>query len=196
LGWADKHDRHSFSFETKLIDTLQATKNQTKTAELLRCSFRLVNRIIHQSTERGLSRRDIKSHPIEDISLDEKSFKKGHKYVTVISHPRSGCVLDVGENRDEKSVTALLEKTFTKKQLMNINTVCMDMWKSYINAVGYCIPNAEIVHDKFHLIKYLNEAIDNIRRREVKENEVLKYGRYTLLKNEENRTEFQKQLFE
>ncbi|MBK9257657.1 MAG: transposase [Saprospiraceae bacterium] len=52
-----------------------------------------------------------------------------------------------------------------------------------------------MVHDKVHLIKYLNEAIDKIRRREVNENHVLKYGRFTLLKNEENRTEFQQQLF-
>lgn len=195
LGWADKHARHSYSFEIKVIDSLKATKNQTQTAVLLGCSFRLVNRIIHQSTERGLSRRDTKKQPIEDISLDEKSFKKGHKYVTVLSHPRSGCVLDVGENRDEKSVIELLQRTFTKEQLMNINTVCMDMWKAYINAAGKSMPNAEIVHDKFHLIKYLNEAIDKIRRREVKENHVLKYGRFTLLKNEENRTEFQQKLF-
>lgn len=196
LGWADKHDRHTYSFEIKVIDTLNGTRNQTKTSELLGCSFRLANRIIHQSTERGLSRRDMQKQPIEDIGLDEKAFKKGHKYVTVISHPRSGCVIDVGEDRDEKSVIELLRKTFTEQQLVKINTVCMDMWKSYINAVDQCIPNAEKVHDKFHLIKYLNDAIDNIRRREVKENEVLKYGRYTLLKNEENRTEFQKQLFE
>jgi transposase len=196
LGWADKHDRHTYSFEIKVIDTLQATKNQTKTAELLRCSFRLVNRIIHQCTERGMLRREIQKHPIEHISIDEKSFKKGHKYVTVISHPRSGCVLDVGENRDEHSVIELMSRTFSKKQLSNIKTVCMDMWKSYMNAVSKSIPQAEIVHDKFHLIKYLNEAIDKIRRREVKENEILKYSKYTLLKSEEKRTEFQKDLFD
>jgi transposase len=196
MGWADKHDRHTYSFEIKVIDTLKGTRNQTKTSELLGCSFRLVNRIIHQSTERGMARREIQKHPIEDISIDEKSFKKGHKYVTVLSHPRSGCVLDVGEDRDEQSVIELLSRTFTKEQLMNINTVCMDMWKSYMNAIKHSMPKAEIVHDKFHLIKYLNEAIDKVRRREVQDNEVLKYGRYTLLKNEENRTTFQKELFE
>ena len=196
LGWADKHDRHTYSFEIKVIDTLLATKNQTRTSELLRCSFRLVNRIIHQCTDRGMLRREIQKYPIDHISIDEKSFKKGHKYVTVISHPSSGCVLDVGENRDEHSVIELISRTFSKKQLLNIKTVCTDMWKSYMNAVNKSIPQAEIVHDKFHLIKYLNEAIDKIRRREVKENEILKYSKYTLLKSEEKRTEFQKELFE
>ncbi|MFN8339869.1 MAG: ISL3 family transposase [Saprospiraceae bacterium] len=195
-GWAEPHHRHTCSFEIKVIDTLKATKNQTKTGALLGSSFRIVNAIMHGSTQRGLERRNLKIYEIEDISIDEKSFKKGHKYVTVISHPRSGCVLDVGEDRDERSTTDLLRKTFTKNQLSNIKTVCMDMWKSYMNAVNKCIPDAEIVHDKFHLIKYLNDAIDSIRRREVHDNEILKYGRYTLLKNEENRTVFQQELFE
>ena len=196
IGWADRYDRHTYSFEIKVIDILKATKNQTKTSELLGCSFRLVNSILHQSTERGLQRRNIQIAPIDHISIDEKSFKKGHHYVTVISDPVSGCVLDVGEDRDERSVVELLTNTFSVKQLKNIKTVCLDMWKAYINAVGKIIPQAALVHDKFHLIHYLNAAIDKIRRREVKDNEILKNSRYALLKNEGNRTQLQEKIFE
>ena len=195
-SWSNQRDRHTYSFEIKVIDCLRATQKQTRTAELMGCSFRLVNRIIHRCTDRGMSRREISDLPFEHISIDEKSFKKGHKYVTVLSHPRSGCVIDVGENRDQKSVEELLEKAFTISQLDQILTVSMDMWKSYINTANKKMPNAEIVHDRFHLIKYLNEAIDRVRRREVRDNEVLKKSRYALLKNEENRTEKQKERFE
>ena len=132
-GWSDKSDRHTYSFEIKVIDTLKACKNQTKTAELMSCSFRLVNRIIHRCTERGMSRRDSHSMAFQHISIDEKSFKKGHKYVTVLSHPRSGCVIDVGENRDQRSVIKLMETTFTPSQLEDMLTVSMDMWLSLIH---------------------------------------------------------------
>ena len=196
VGWAGKHDRHSYHFETKVIDLLLATKNQTKTAEFLGCSFRLVNRILHRCVERGLELRNTDKVPFEHISIDEKSFKKGHKYVTVLSHPRSGVVLNVGEDRDGKSVKSLLTKTFTKQQLNDINTVSMDMWQPYINTITNKCPNAEIVHDKFHLVAYLNKGIDQVRRREVKQHDELKNSRYVLLKNQNNLTEKQHERFE
>jgi len=196
VGWADNHDRHTYDFEIKIIELLNATKNQSKTAEFMNCSFRLVNRILHRSTQRGMQRRTINKIPFEHISIDEKSFKKGHKYVTILSHPKSGVVLDVGENRDTQSAERLLEQTFTPKQMESINTVSMDMWQPYINSVENKLPNAEIVHDKFHLIKYLNEVIDKIRRREVKNNVILKNSRYILLKNPDNLTENQQVKYE
>lgn len=196
MGWANKHDRHSFHFEKKVIDLLLATKNQSKTANYLGCSFRLVNRILHRCVERGLERRDTGAVPFEHISIDEKSFKKGHKYVTVLSHPRSGVVLNVGENRDGKSTRLLLTETFTQQQLNNINTVSMDMWQPYINTITAQCPNAEIVHDKFHLVAYLNKSIDQVRRREVKQHDELKDSRYALLKNQNNLTQNQQKKFE
>lgn len=196
MGWAGKHDRHTYHFEIKIINLLNATKNQTKTAEFMNCGFRLVNRIMHRCTERGMERRSISKTPFEHISIDEKSFKNGHKYVTVISHPRSGVVLDVGEDRDGKSVERLLTNTFTDQQRESMNTVSMDMWQAYINSVENKLPNAEIVHDKFHLVAYLNKSMDQVRRREVEDNEELINSRYALLKNEENMTEKQKQKFE
>jgi transposase len=143
-----------------------------------------------------MERRPRSKYPIEHISIDEKSFKKGHKYVTVLSHPKTGVVLDVGENRDEESVNNLIVSTFTKDQRDNMLTISMDMWKAYINAAKTTLPNAEVVHDKYHLIAYLNKSMDQVRRREVKIEEELKDSRYALLKNEINMTEKQKVKFE
>lgn len=196
IGWAGKHDRHTFHFEIKVIDLLLSTKNQTKTALIMQCGFRLVNRIMHRCVERGLERRDTTMFPFEHISIDEKLFKKGHQYVTVLSHPKSGLVLNVGEGRNEQAASALLSHTFTPQQLQSINTVSMDMWQSYINTVNKKCPNAEIVHDKFHLIAYLNKGIDMVRRREVKQHDELKHSRFALLKNQANLTEKQREKFE
>lgn len=195
-GWASGHERHTFLFEHAVIDLLHATKNQTRTAKLMRCGFNVVNRIIHLSTKRGMERRKLDSIVFEHLSIDEKSFKKGHQYVTVLSHPASGCILEVEKDRTKDACKTLVEKSLTQNQRNNIQTVSMDMWKAFISTSKEVFPNAQIVHDRFHLVKYLNEAIDKVRRREVKQHQELKDSRYALLKNPENLTEKQRIKFE
>src|SRR5699024_7624648 len=126
--WASKHERHTYLFERMAIDILQATKNQTKTAELLRCGFNIINRIIHTSTNRGLARRDIKDGIFEHLSIDEKAFKRGHQYVSVLSSPLAGCVIDLVEGRTKESVRKLYDDTLSKKQQKQVKTMSLDMW--------------------------------------------------------------------
>ena len=86
VPWADNYERHTYLFERLAIDLLKATKNQTQTMKLLRCGFNVVNRIIDHSVERGMERRP-KDVAFTNLSIDEKSFRKGHSYVTVLSSP-------------------------------------------------------------------------------------------------------------
>jgi len=194
--WADKHTRHTHLFEHAIIDLLLATKNQTKTAKIMRCGFNVINRVIHLSTERGLSRRDLSKKNFSHLSLDEKSFKKGHKYISVLSDPRSGFIIDVEEGRSKQSVEKLFDKSMTKQQQEGVKTISLDMWKAYISTSKNKLPNVSIVHDRFHLVKYLNTTIDKVRRREVKTNQELINSRYALLKNQENLTEKQRIKFD
>jgi len=193
--WADDYERHTYMFERVAIDILRATKNQTKTAELLRCGFNVINRIIHNSVKRGLNNRP-KDYCFEHLSIDEKSFRKGHHYVTVLSDPISGVVINVTENRDYSSCERVLTELMKKEYLEKVKTVTIDMWKPYLNAIRTLLPNTQIIHDKFHLVKYLNDAVDKVRRREVKKHEDLKNTKYIFLKNPENQTEKQRIKFE
>ena len=195
VPWAGSYERHSYLFERLAIDILLSTKNQTKTAKLLRCGFNVINRIIQVSVERGLLARP-KDHVFEHISLDEKSYKKGHKYITALSDPIAGVIIDVCEDRDIASCERLLRKIFNKQNIDKVKTVSMDMWKAYIHVVKKVLPKSKIIHDRFHLVKYLNEAIDKVRKREVKIHEDLKESRYVFLKNPENLTEKQRIKFE
>lgn len=194
--WASGYERHTFLFEHAVIDLLNATKNQSKTAALLGCSFNVVNRILHLSTKRGLSRRRLGDLSFDHLSLDEKSFKKGHQYVTVLSHPTSGCVMAVGEGRSIEACKGLINSTLTTKQQQEVKTISMDMWQAYISTAKEMLPCAKIVHDRFHLVSYLNGAIDKVRRREVKAHAELKHSRYALLKNPKNLTEKQRIKFD
>jgi len=113
-----------------------------------------------------------------------------------LSHPASGCVLDVEEDRTKEACKKLLSNSLTTEQLNKVSAISMDMWKAFILTAQEILPNASIVHDRFHLVKYLNEAIDKVRRREVKQHQELKNSRYALLKNPENLTERQRIHFE
>jgi transposase len=72
----------------------------------------------------------------------------------------------------------------------------MDMWEAYMNGTQEILPKTKIVHDRFHLINYLNDAIDKVRRRESKDYEELKNSRYSVLKNLGNLIEKQYYKFE
>jgi transposase len=150
---------------------------------------------MHNATARGLKKRDSNA-VYKQLSLDEKSFKKGHDYVTVLSNQEEGIILDVVKDRTKKATKELLNNTLNEYQISKVETVSLDMWKAYNTAVDEILPKAKKVHDRFHLIKYLNEAIDNVRKREVKKNKVLRDSRYAMLKNRFNLTEKQHFKFE
>ena len=70
----------------------------------------------------------------------------------------------------------------------------MDMWQAFMTSAGKQVPKAEIVHDKFHIAKYLGEAVDKVRRSESKAlkdegDETLKGSRQLWLYNVENLSE-------
>ena len=73
VSWASKYGRYTAKFESKVVDLLLVTKNQTKTASFMQCGFRVVNAIIHKSIERGLSRRNLYQIHIK-ISLINRLF--------------------------------------------------------------------------------------------------------------------------
>ncbi|MFP4060748.1 MAG: transposase, partial [Bacteroidales bacterium] len=127
---ADGYERHTYLFERLAIDILLSTKNQTKTVELMRCGFNVINRIIPNSVKRGLNGRP-NNHYFEYLSIDEKSFKKGHKYVTVLSDPLSGVVADLSENRDYSACSQVLDSAIKPGHRDKVKTVSMDMWKSF-----------------------------------------------------------------
>jgi transposase len=193
--WAESGKHHTYLFEILVIDWLLATKNQTKTAQMLRCGFNLVNTIMHNATLRGLKRRDT-NQVYKEFSLDEKSFQKGHNYVTVLSNPEKGIVLDVVKDRTKEATKILLNNALTEYQKSKVEIISLDMWKAFNTVVDEVFPKAKKVHDRFHLIKYLNEAIDNLRKREVKKNDVLINSRYSFLKNTANLTPKQHFKFE
>jgi len=80
-----------------------------------------------------------------------------------------GRVLDVVEERKEEACKNLLLQALTPDQREQVTAVALDMWKAYANAVEHLLPQAAIVHDRFHISQHLNQAVDQVRRAENKQ---------------------------
>jgi transposase len=115
------------------------------------------------AVERGMLRRT--EEKISYLGIDEKSSEKGHSYASILTDIDRSRVLDLVPERKLTAATALLE-TLTPAQRASVKAVAMDMWPAFMSATRTCMPQADIVHDKFHVSKYLGEAVDAVRKQE------------------------------
>jgi len=187
--WAGKNSRFTLMFEAFAIRVLTAARSVKEASILLGLNWHQVEAIKKRAVERGLSRR--KDDPVHYLGIDEKQFRSGHRYITSLVDLEGGRVLDVVEERTEVACKTLIEQALTKSQQEQVTAVALDMWKAYANAVGDILPQADIVHDRFHISQHLNEAVDQVRRKENKElvkqgDGILKGSKYLWLTNEEN----------
>jgi transposase len=97
------------------------------------------------------------------------------------------------EGRDRDTVSAFADDLSAHGgDSEQIRQVCCDMWPAYISGVKTFFPNAEITFDRFHIIKIMNQAVDEVRRQEAKTTEALKKTRYLWLKNPANLSDKQR----
>lgn len=165
VPWAERYSRITLMMEAFVVRLLQAASNVSRVASLIKLDWHTVNDVIKRAVERGLARRD--QEPIHHLGLDEKSFGRGHNYASVLTDVDRSRVLEVTPGRKLDDAQRLLS-SLSDEQRAGVRAVAMDMWPAYMSAANTLLGNADIVHDKFHVSKYLNEAVDQVRRAEHK----------------------------
>jgi transposase len=166
VPWAEPHSRFTALFERLVIDWLHAA-SQSAVAERMGLSWDEVHGIMDRAVQRGLARRQ--AEPVVHLGVDEKSFRKGHRYATIVNDLDQGRVLYVAKDRKQTSLDGFWG-TLTPAQKEGIQAVAMDMCQAYENSVRQHLPDGQqkIVFDKFHVAKHLGEAVDRVRRGENK----------------------------
>ena len=151
--------------------------------------------IVKRSVQYGLKHR--KRPPVHVIGIDEVSRRKGQVYLTVVYDLERRVLLWVGEDRTEEAVRKFFTVEMGRRRCHTLRVVCMDMWAAYANLVREHAPKAQILFDRFHIVKHLNEAVDTARRelwRQLtsKQRVTFKGTRWLLLKNPWNLNDDQK----
>ena len=131
------------------------------------------------------------------IGIDETSIARGHKYISLFVDLHKKKTIFITAGKDSQTVADfsvdLKEHNATPEQ---IKEVSCDMSPAFIKGVKEELPNARITFDKFHILKIINEAVDQVRRTEAMTNpllkKTLKNTRYIFLKNDVNLTQKEK----
>lgn len=189
----------TYAFECLVIRIAQECSIEA-TARLCGLSWDRGWNALERAVNRGRARKEhrIPSH----IGVDEKSIAKGHKYESLVYDIDAGTVEYVWDDRGQESLERYYRQ-FTKEELSGVKAVAMDMWDPYIAATKAYVPDADkkIVFDRFHVMKHVLTAVDEVRKsehRELSENgeQTLKGSKYLWLWSEENIPLWRKEEFE
>jgi transposase len=141
----------------------------------------------------GLEHRDLSD--IDAIGIDEVAYRKRHKYMTVVYDLSKGRrrLLWISENHTQATLKQFLT-WFGPERCGRLRFVCSDMWHAYVHVVARRLPHVMHVLDRFHIVKNLNDAVDQTRRAEAAElrrkgdKVTLSKSRWCLLKRVRNLT--------
>jgi transposase len=188
VAWAAPQGRFTLLFERFAVEVLLASASVSQACALLGLSWDTAQEIMRRAVQRGLERRQLDR--LKYLGMDEKSFRRGQSYVTLLTDLEESRVLDVVEERTAEAASQLWD-TLSPEQKQGVEAVAVDMWEPFIQTIQTQVPDADIVHDKFHVSKYLGEAVDKVRRQEHKEllaqgDETLKGTRQLWLYNPQN----------
>jgi len=177
--------------QAKWIFELCRQQAFTRVGALVNLSYKTVERLFYDMAEKQI---DLPKRyaQVRKMGIDEIANRKGKKdYVCVLVDLERGIELDVLPDRKKDTLVAHF-KSLGEGFCNQIEVVCCDIWRTYINAAKECFPNAEIVIDRFHVVKGINEVLDLLRkslRRNFKDEDCFKLIKWKLFKRPERCTE-------
>lgn len=145
--------------------------------------WRILDHYVHEAREEA----DFSS--VSQVGVDETSSKRGHNYVSLFVDLEVPKVVFATEGKDASTLTRFKEDLSAHGgDAKAIQEICCDMSPAFISGVEQNFPQAELTFDKFHVLKVINKAVDEVRRQEQQDCTELKNTRYMWLKNPKNLT--------
>ncbi|MUV37094.1 Transposase for insertion sequence element IS1557 [Lentibacillus sp. JNUCC-1] len=194
IDWARSGAGFSFLFEQHLLSLMiemPVAAVARKVGEHDTRLWRVFNYYVNKAME------DMDISELKRVAMDETSRAKGHKYITLFIDMDTKRLIFAtkGKGADvlQDFCLHLDHKGVSRSQ---IEDICCDMSPSFISGIEKNFPNASITFDKFHVMKLVNEALDQVRREEQATQPELKNSRYVWLKNQGNLTKKQEAQFQ
>ncbi|MCD6197316.1 MAG: ISL3 family transposase [Deltaproteobacteria bacterium] len=161
IPWASAYSRVTHRFEYLLL-TYCSIMTQKAAAKLLRISTSTLSDLLHRTITRFRQRHKIRT--LTHIGIDEISYCKGRKYATIVYDLKHSRVVWIGKGKGRKTIDRFFEKELSNYQRQQIIAASCDMAQTYIDAIEHWCPNATLVLDRFHIVKALNNAVDEVRK--------------------------------
>jgi len=164
VPWAEGSSRYTQLFEAQVIRWLKEASIKAVSRQL-KLSWNAIDGIMSRAVRRGLAERGTLC--VEQLAVDETSFKKGHDYVTIVSNA-DGQVLAVKDGKSSESLSCFY-RSLSEPQLKAIKSVSMDMSKAFQKSTCEYVPEAykKIAFDHFHIAQSLTKALNTTRKAEL-----------------------------
>lgn len=163
VPWARVRSRFTHEFEAEVLRRARDTSILGVCRQLgvhWTSVMRLIERWVEESAERHFRA------PLRHIGVDEVSYGRGHqKLLTIVwDHDRSRVVW-IGHSNDRETLDSFYLR-LGRRRCRRLVAVTMDMWQGYIASTRHHAPRADIVFDRFHIERYLTDAVNDVRKQE------------------------------
>ncbi len=165
VPWAEPRGRFTALMERLVIDVIHQCSTLTGACRILRISWDEAWGVMDRAVTRGQRRKAVR--PMRHLGVDEKAFRKGHRYHTLVCDLDRATVEFVAPGRGAEALAPFFHG-LTDAQRAAVEAVAMDMWDPYILATRQGLPQGDdcIVFDRFHAMCHLTTAVDQVRKRE------------------------------
>jgi transposase len=190
IPWAASHARITYRLEYVMLIYCQMM-TQKAAARVLHMPQSTLSDLLHRTIKRTRDGHRIRG--LKAVGVDEISYCKGQKYATVVYDLDRACVLWVAQGKGRETIDLFFNEVLSDYQKKEIKWACCDMSATYIGALEHHCPNATLVLDRFHVVKALNNAVDEVRKEQWREaspglRKALKGLRWLLFKHSSNRS--------
>ncbi len=193
VPWAEPWSRVTMALAAA-VAVMARQLSWLEVASYFDLDWKTVAEIVRFAVTEGLKRRRWK--PLHRIGVDEVSRRKGHTYLTLVYDLERGRIVWIGETRKREAIDSFFQ-WLNPRRGRSIRAVCCDMWAPYADSIREHLPQATLVFDRFHLVRHCLDALDEVRREEVRHltgsgKQAIKGTRFILLKNPWNLTSGQR----
>jgi len=191
VPWARPHSGFTLLFEAFAMSLIENEMPVNKASKIIRVYPNRLWNVFKYWIHRALQ-KDCQTG-IKQLGIDETSARKGHDYVTLTADIKAKRVIYAVPGKDETCIESLKEHLKSKGvETKQVEQVSIDMSPAFISGLTTHFPTTQIIYDRFHIVKHLNEAVDEVRKAERRKHDALKGHKYTFLKKNANLSEKQK----
>ncbi len=193
VPWARAGGRFTRAFED-VVAWLAQQAAFSVISRLLRVAWRSVQRIVARVVA---ELRPALPARLERIGIDEISYRRGQRYLTVIADHACGRVIWVGKGHSQQTLEQFFDALGPVRSEA-VQAVSVDMWAAFLKAIRARAPQAAVCIDPFHVVQRANQAVETVRKKEWRRLQAsgasgrwLKQTRWAVLKRPERLSERQ-----
>ena len=192
VPWARKGSGYTLLLEATVLEMAKGMP-VAQVAELVRLSDKKLWRIIDGYVQRALARQQLGA--VRRVGVDETSRRSKHRYITIFMDLDTRKVLFITEGKGKQTIAAFAKHLRHHGGDPSVITdVTCDMSEAFLSGIAEHLPNAQVTLDRFHIVKLINEAVTEVRRRERREQPCLKGAQYSVLKRPDHLNEKERAL--